>query len=523
VIRIFSAGRHLLRLPLLVKVACLSAAAPLILGADVPCDTPEVGAQEEPEVQIGVRQETRAGIRRYVYTVLNRSRDTLTTVQIGYDGERDVCELTGAPPHVLPDTAYSPPGWNCGPVQAKDPMTFAVGWRADSSAGTVGILPGALISGFVITLPRPDSLYERCHWRARIKKRYQMELASVGSLRPEGELDLITSDTGTISGRVTDDRSQGIPSVKIFVRGSDLGAVTRSDGTYKISRVPVGRNSFAARAVGFDPCDRAHVRVAADKATRVDFNLAAAPSVTPCVPYITAYERIELPFPTNAVDTNGARFLERRASIPARSADDTSKPQAFIYSLTKSEVSFVYRGLGQDTLRRAFVASVHRNARRSEMERLIRIAEETYPQPDAILPIAESRPGRQALQKEKRLWWYGEFDGVRLPYAVTMDAVRYYLGLVQAMGRGDSTQTKGIRMKRAEFSYHANISERPATYSRDGRVFNDVFVVELGLRWSNYCGLTCACFFHLDRTVVLRRDGTVLCVFGDQKPMVVVS
>jgi hypothetical protein len=255
----------------------------------------------------------------------------------------------------------------------------------------------------------------------------------------------------------------------------------------------------------------------------VDFQLTAAPAATPCVPYVTAYERIELPFPGDAVDTRGARFLERRASVPARSAGDKSNPQAFIYSLTRSEVSFGYQGLGQDTLRRAFVASVHRNARSSEMERLIRIAEETYPQSEAILPIAETRPGAEALQKEKRLWWYGEFDGVRLPYAVTMDAVRYYLGLVQAMGRGDSAPTNGIRMKRAEFSYHANISDRPATYSRDGRVFKDVYVVELGLRWSNYCGSTCACLFNIDRTVVIRRDGTVLCVFGDRKPRVTVS
>jgi hypothetical protein len=166
---------------------------------------------------------------------------------------------------------------------------------------------------------------------------------------------------------------------------------------------------------------------------------------------------------------------------------------------------------------------LRRSFRNAEEERLIRIAEETYPQAEAVLSIANSRPGREALSKEKRLWWYGEFDGVRLPYAVTMDAVRYYLRLTQALGRGDTTQTSGIRMKQSEFSYSARVSPRPSTYSRDGRVFKDVYVVDMRLRWSNYCGSLCACDFHLDRTVVLRRDGTVLCVFGDQKPMVVVS
>lgn len=503
-----------------LAVVCLSAAVPFVVGADVPCDTPEEGAKGEPEVQVGVRYETRGGVGMYVYTVVNRSRDTLTKVQIGYDAEQELCELTGAPPHVPPDTAYAPAGWEAGPVQAEDPMTFTLGWKlAASSTASGGILPNRSLSGFTVLLGKPDSLYEHCHWLIRFKHR--PIAAYVGALRPEGELDLISTDTGTISGRVTDEHGVGIPKVSIFVRGSESGSLTGSDGTYEIHEVPIGGNSFAARALGYEPCDRAHVRVRADKTTRVDFRLKAAPATNPCVPYNTAYERIGLPFPAGTVDTLEARFLDRRTSVPSRSPGDG--PQAFIYSLTKSEVSFVYPALGQDTLGRAFVADVHRNVRNSERERLIRIAEETYPRAEAILPIADSRPGAEALQKEERLWWYGEFDGVRLPYAVTMDAVRYYLGLVQAMGRGDTTQTKGFRMKRVEFSYHANISDRPVTYSRDGRVFKDVYVVDMGLRWSNYCGPVCACSFNLDRTVVIRRDGTVLCVFGDRKPMVVVS
>ncbi len=155
-----------------------------------------------------------------------------------------------------------------------------------------------------------------------------------------------------------------------------------------------------------------------------------------------------------------------------------------------------------------------------EEEHLIRIAEETYPPIEAVLPVAGSRPGREALAKEKRLWWYDTFDGVRLPYAVTMDAVRYYLKLTQTMGNG--VETSGIRMKASKFTYYANISKSSA-YSRDGRVFSDVYVVEMGLSWSNYCGSLCACSFDLNRTVILRPDGTVLCVFGDQRPMVVVS
>src|SRR5437867_2892288 len=90
-------------------LAGVSAAAPFAKG-DAPCDSTQAGEQEEPPVQIGFRLETRPGACAYVYTVLNRSRDTLTAVQIGYDTERELCELTGARPHFPPDTAYSPPG-----------------------------------------------------------------------------------------------------------------------------------------------------------------------------------------------------------------------------------------------------------------------------------------------------------------------------------------------------------------------------------------------------------------------------
>src|SRR5437867_1736493 len=63
-------------------------------GTDAPCDSTQAGEQE-PLVQIGFRLEPRPGICTYVYTVLNRTQDTLTAVQIGYDTEREQCELTG--------------------------------------------------------------------------------------------------------------------------------------------------------------------------------------------------------------------------------------------------------------------------------------------------------------------------------------------------------------------------------------------------------------------------------------------
>jgi hypothetical protein len=363
-------------------------------------------------------------------------------------------------------------------------------------------------------------LYEHGGWHIRFRTRLTM--AAYGdTLRPEGELDLVSTETGTISGRVTDERGHGIPGAIVFVWLTDLSARTERGGTYSISNVPVGGQSLAARVTGFEPCNRTHLRIAGGRTTRVNFRLTPAAAAAPCVPFTVARDRMDLPFPGDFVDTVGAQFFDRKSPVP-KSADSVSRTP-FISSFTSREVLLGYPGLGQDTIRSAFNANVNRSFRNLDEERLIRIAEETYPPAEAVLAIARSGPRYEALSRERRLWWYDTFDGVRIPYAVTMDAVRYYLGLTQALGRGDSTQTAGIPMKRSLFSYSARISDRAATYSRDGRVFKDVFVVEMGLKWSNYCGSLCACSFSLNRTVLIRPDGTVLCVFGDQKPMVIVS
>jgi len=347
-------------------------------------------------------------------------------------------------------------------------------------------------------------------------------MSYVGLVRPENELDMPSIETGTISGRVIDERGIGIPNASVFVWRTDVSARTSTHGDFSISKVPVGGQSILVRARGFDPCNRANLRVTPHAITRVDLRLHSLEQPTPCAPYTTAAGRITLPFPGGVMDTTEARYLMRSDPLPPKLPGIASRPHPFLRAWSEREIDITYPGLGSDTLRKAFAATVSRHAESPELERLIRIAEETYAPIQAILPIADSR-NRDAVSKQERPWSYGEFDGVRLPYAVTMDAVRYYLALIQALALGDSTQTHGIRMKSASFTYRATVSQHYADYSRDGRAFKDVYVVQMKLSWWDYCGRLCACGFDLDRDVVVRGDGTVLCVFGDRKPMVVVS
>ena len=504
-------------------VAGLCATALFLVAADTPFARLRAAEpHDEPWAQVGVRVERRPGACTYTYTVLSRYPDRIAGLQIGYNIATGACELTGARPHVLPDTVGSPPGWESTPAQSEhDSTTFAVYWRVTPDLlDSASIATDEMLSGFSVTLPRPDPLYENCHWTLRFRWNQDI-LGYGGSLRPEGAL---TPGSGTISGRVVNESGSGVPFASVVVKRTRQSDTTGPDGKYLVPGAPAGSNTLVVSALGYHSREIGHVRVVKDAATTADLPLVAwPPPRTPCAPYATARDRLALPFPGDIVDTLGALYLEARESIPPRQADDVSLQRPFIRSFGSQGVDLFYRGIRGDTATTAFTASVRRYVRDANEERLLRIAEETYPPPDAILAMAGKDASKQDLRKEKRLWWYGDFDGVRLPYAVTMDAVRYYLALIQAMARGDSSRTGGIPMKRAQFSYTASVSSRPSTLSRDGRVFEDVYTVELRLSWSNYCSPLCACSFDLNRTVVLRADGTVLCVFGDQKPMVIVS
>ncbi len=495
------------------------APAPTFTGTEVPCDDPGQGGPAlESLVQVGVDSKAREGGRTYVYRVLNRSPVTLTEIRIGFDDRRGLCELTGAPPHVVPDTAFGPPGWVCTPVQAKDPRKFALSWQVAPGESGGGLPPNSYSPPFTVRLGRIDSLYDRCHWLVRGERG-----GDVGRLQPAREVDTVSMATGAITGFVTDLEGRPVSAGVVDLWQIWMPAITDSDGMYLIPNIPVGTYRLGARALDYEACTKGHVRVAAGDTTRVDFRLSSGSLTIPCGAYVTASDRIGVPFPQDAVESRGARFLDRGKAIPLKSPGDAPDRQPYIYSLTARNVEVVYRGLGQDTTRRAFVAKVHREFRDPVEERLLRIAEETYPPTKAVLLVTDERADRTVLSQEKRLWWYGDFDGVRLPYAVTMDAVRYYLGLAQAMGRGDSTESNGIRMIACDFSYSAHISPGTTKFARDGREFEGVYVVDLKLEWSDYCGTTCACWFKLDRTVVLRPDGAVLCVFGDRRPRVLVS
>lgn len=74
--------------------------------------------------------------------------------------------------------------------------------------------------------------------------------------------------TGTVNGRVTDAKNEGIPGVTVLVDGTSVGGSTNADGTYNISGVPAGTQTLVISFVGYSTV-RQPVTVAAGKTTTV--------------------------------------------------------------------------------------------------------------------------------------------------------------------------------------------------------------------------------------------------------------
>jgi iron complex outermembrane receptor protein len=83
------------------------------------------------------------------------------------------------------------------------------------------------------------------------------------------------AQTGTVTGRVVDSTSQQpLSNVTVRVEGTQLGTLTRNDGTFTIGGVPAGARTLRAARVGFS-ARTAPVSVAAGGSASVNLALPA--------------------------------------------------------------------------------------------------------------------------------------------------------------------------------------------------------------------------------------------------------
>jgi hypothetical protein len=121
--------------------------------------------------------------------------------------------------------------------------------------------------------------------------------------------------------------------------------------------------------------------------------------------------------------------------------------------------------------------------------------------------------GEAAAPEGDKVWWYKEQLGIRIPYAITGDAVAYYSELVANYG-------KQVLNRYTEpnscLDYHAGVKFHKLL-KLDDKTFKDVHVVTLKLTFAqNFAATqTEGMRFVKERVVVLDAEGKVLHISGD--------
>lgn len=145
------------------------------------------------------------------------------------------------------------------------------------------------------------------------------------------------------------------------------------------------------------------------------------------------------------------------------------------------------------------------------------------PKESALIAAAEAAvPDAAALKKaigdgpapeDASQWWCGETLGIRIPFALTGDAVRYYSALVEGYRK---QELERYSEPSSSVGYHATV-ERHAEFELDGKAYKDVQVVTLKLAFSQHFAATVTegMDFQKQRTAVFDASGKLLALSGD--------
>lgn len=157
------------------------------------------------------------------------------------------------------------------------------------------------------------------------------------------------------------------------------------------------------------------------------------------------------------------------------------------------------------------VVSINRVAKDDAGKKAIGIAENLMPAKDDVLAAARMKnPDATCVDRQ---WWHEESLGIKIPYAITSEAITYYSDLVTGFGK---QALQRYVEPNSSLSYEATVQQSEA-FEIDGKAFKNVTVVKLSLRFSENFTTTQTegMSFEKQRTVVLDQDGKVLHVSGD--------
>jgi len=161
-----------------------------------------------------------------------------------------------------------------------------------------------------------------------------------------------------------------------------------------------------------------------------------------------------------------------------------------------------------------FTLSLTRTFSDSTGERLLGIAEATYPPRNLLVRLAvqnayEMGPDTASVP----VWWAKGVEEARIPYAVTAGAVQHFANLIDLYRKGAFQEAGTEPLFSARLVYHASLAPRD-TFAVKGKLYTSVYVAHLSLMWT-YDDGTFEPLVVARRVVVLTRDGVVLQIEGD--------
>ena len=171
-------------------------------------------------------------------------------------------------------------------------------------------------------------------------------LLAPGAARAQG-------GNGTVTGRVTESGGDGIVGVTVAVTGQPRGAITRSDGSYRLT-LPAGSYELNARLLGYASA-KASVTVIAGGTATQNFTLARAASVLNAVA-VTGSRRTtertvtEAPVPIDVVGSAEIKQTGRTetSQILQMLVPSVNFPRTSIAGGVDMQRPFTLRGLGPD-------------------------------------------------------------------------------------------------------------------------------------------------------------------------------
>jgi outer membrane receptor protein involved in Fe transport len=121
-----------------------------------------------------------------------------------------------------------------------------------------------------------------------------------------------TGETGTVSGRVTDENGAAVSGAQVYLVRPAISAQSQASGAYSLPRVPAGPQTVHVRMLGFRP-DSASVTLTAGGTATQDFTLSRDPlQLETMIVTATQTPRTNLDASV-AVTTLSAREVERAA------------------------------------------------------------------------------------------------------------------------------------------------------------------------------------------------------------------